>query len=117
VYYRAEYGMFNVVIWGNGISYDDSKSFLLGYASHGAKFDAAKFANDYNVCFYGAAIDRNMKRRANASNDNRCQRVAELVNTLNEARAELIELLDDDPDSCTVGQLVVDQYGNGGKYI
>jgi hypothetical protein len=34
IYYDNNYGMFHVRIWGNGIDYNDSKSYLLGYADN-----------------------------------------------------------------------------------
>jgi len=48
IYYDNNYGMYHIVIWGNGIKYDNRLSFLLGYANNPI-VDGKKIL-DHNLC-------------------------------------------------------------------
>lgn len=61
VYYGAEYGMFHVKVWGNGIDYGQRVEFLIGYASE-PYYNAEKFDNKYDGCYGYAARERNATR-------------------------------------------------------
>ena len=34
IYYKTDYGMFQIIIWNNEINYDNRKSFLIGYSTN-----------------------------------------------------------------------------------
>ena len=61
VYYGAEYGMYHVKVWGNGIDYGQRVEFLIGYASE-PYYNAEKFDTRYDGCYGYAARERNAVR-------------------------------------------------------
>lgn len=51
IYYVKEHGMYRIIIWGNGINYDDRFSSLLGYESEGGVLSLEKWT-EYNQCHF-----------------------------------------------------------------
>ena len=49
VYYRHEFGMFHIIIWGKGLKYDERFSALIGYDSEGSILSMEK-VREYNQC-------------------------------------------------------------------
>jgi hypothetical protein len=103
VYYERQYGMFHVIIWGNGIEYGDRLSLLLGYESaptfHIGEPDKQHSGFEYYSCCYGSAekerIDQTQKLLVD---DRKLQRVADVVDNLISARAAWNKLYGMGPD-------------------
>lgn len=51
IYYTKEHGMYRIIIWGDGIEYDDRFSSLLGYDSEGGVLSLEKW-REKNQCHF-----------------------------------------------------------------
>lgn len=97
VYYRAEYGMFHLSIWGAGIEYNDRREFLLGYDSTSAFIIGA--AEDDKGSFYGhnrwawsAALERIQQCQAQLADTRTLQRLADAYEAKAQAERTIAEI-------------------------
>lgn len=105
IYYKSDYGMFHINVWGNGISYNEMLSFLIGYETN-TTFNFETFRDRFANCYLGAAKERNNKRKLWLSSEYSIQGAVDRINEINRLKKELDNLLSDCPDSFQIEKLV-----------
>lgn len=97
--YSKNYGMFHLRVWGNGIDWNHSINFLLGYNSNpfiqvGKSEERHSGFAYFSNCYGQAEKDRMAASEKILNNEEELERVSNLIAEISAKQSELGELLD-----------------------